>query len=219
MPCSYCGEGKVFARGYCQACYWRVRRRGTPERKYIPRQKRCQEQECDREVFAKNLCVYHYARADHPLKASWKLLRSRWRGQYPSEWDTFLTFLEDVGERPTPKHRLQRRERRRQFSKENVHWVHHGTRTDPAYARSWWLKRKYGITEDEYQGLLIAQDGQCAICGGKFERLGVDHCHSNGGVRGLLCVSCNRGLGYFSDSIERLQRAIAYLKRAADEQT
>jgi hypothetical protein len=61
----------------------------------------------------------------------------------------------------------------------------------------------------------------CAICGGRNTYsctkkvdydLYVDHCHSTGKVRGLLCNHCNRGIGLFKDDISNLERAILYLK-------
>ncbi len=81
------------------------------------------------------------------------------------------------------------------------------------------LKRKYGITMDEYEQLLRAQGGVCAICGkpetrrnkqGVF-RLHVDHDHSTGKIRSLLCSMCNSGLGYFRDDPEIMKRALLYL--------
>lgn len=50
----------------------------------------------------------------------------------------------------------------------------------------------YGLAKGEYETLFKAQDGRCAICGGKRrERLSVDHCHKTGLIRGLLCRMCN----------------------------
>jgi len=74
----------------------------------------------------------------------------------------------------------------------------------------------------EYERLFEVQQGRCMICGrqeghrnqyGKSCRLAVDHDHTTGKVRGLLCNNCNRGLGRFKDSIELLEAAIRYLKR------
>ena len=83
------------------------------------------------------------------------------------------------------------------------------------------LKRKFGMTPDEYDTLLEAQGGGCAICGvtagmvriGKQLRLPVDHCHATGRVRGILCDDCNNGLGRFKDDPKLLERAVKYLKR------
>lgn len=73
---------------------------------------------------------------------------------------------------------------------------------------------KYGLTLDDYNVLLDAQDGQCAICPAKPSNrvLAVDHCHETGRVRALLCGACNLGLGNFRDNPERLRRAAEYLE-------
>jgi hypothetical protein len=78
------------------------------------------------------------------------------------------------------------------------------------------LRAKYGVTTEDYQRMLAAQDGRCAICGtnepkGRGKRLHVDHCHTGGQVRGLLCVNCNNGLGNFADDPARLAAAVSYL--------
>ena len=77
------------------------------------------------------------------------------------------------------------------------------------------LKHHYKITVNVYNELLHAQDGRCAICqgppnGGK-KRLCIDHCHTSGKIRGLLCCRCNRGLGAFRDNTELLKKAAEYL--------
>jgi hypothetical protein len=74
--------------------------------------------------------------------------------------------------------------------------------------------RLYGISPDEYQAMILTQNNVCAICIKKSDKtLCVDHCHATTKVRGLLCHSCNKGLGVFGDSIENLERAITYLRR------
>ena len=76
------------------------------------------------------------------------------------------------------------------------------------------LKRRIGIPWDTYQHHLIQQQGRCAICKDLFEkRPCADHNHGTSAFRGLLCTTCNTGLGMFRDSIERLQSAIVYLGR------
>lgn len=82
-----------------------------------------------------------------------------------------------------------------------------------------WAKR--GITKDAYAAMVKDQGGRCAICrkeeaakrNGKAKRLAIDHCHKTGRVRGLLCESCNRGLGQTRDDPKILQAAIRYLKK------
>jgi len=82
--------------------------------------------------------------------------------------------------------------------------------------RNGWYKRKYGITLEDYNKIFTEQKGCCKICNThQVElkiRLAVDHCHTTGKVRGLLCDTCNRGLGYLKDSPELLNNAINYLK-------
>ena len=75
------------------------------------------------------------------------------------------------------------------------------------------LRREYGITLEQYNQMLAAQGGGCAICGSEpheKKRLVVDHCHSSGRVRALLCGPCNTQLGAY----EKLRHlAVAYLAR------
>jgi hypothetical protein len=85
-----------------------------------------------------------------------------------------------------------------------------------------YYRKSYNIGFDEIQSMLIKQDYLCAICreeGFKmndkvYNNLNVDHCHSTGQVRGLLCHNCNRALGLLKDNIERLKSAITYLEGA-----
>ncbi len=76
------------------------------------------------------------------------------------------------------------------------------------------LKKTYGITIDDYDKLLAAQAGKCAIChGGTSKRhFAVDHNHRNNRIRGLLCARCNTGLSRFMDDITNLRRAVTYMK-------
>ncbi|AKL88331.1 endonuclease VII [Gordonia phage GMA6] len=74
---------------------------------------------------------------------------------------------------------------------------------------------RYGVTVTWFSQRLKRQRGRCAICRRKMPyTLCVDHCHETGKVRGLLCISCNRGLGFFADDPKRMQRAIEYLERS-----
>lgn len=90
-----------------------------------------------------------------------------------------------------------------------------------------YVKKKYGISALQYRRLCERQKYKCAICrtqlpkidlytDGPKRELHVDHCHTTGKVRGLLCTLCNTGLGMFKDDTERLQSAIAYLALNAD---
>ena len=76
------------------------------------------------------------------------------------------------------------------------------------------LKRNYGITEADYQSMLEKQHGTCAICTktcSTGRRLCVDHCHTTGEVRGLLCKRCNTAIALLGDSVEGVSKAASYL--------
>lgn len=89
--------------------------------------------------------------------------------------------------------------------------------TNPEKAKDTRLRCAYGISYAEYQKMLKEQAGVCAICKtpptGKrrHEVLHVDHDHTTGEVRGLLCKTCNAALGAFQDSTTVIERAINYL--------
>ena len=74
--------------------------------------------------------------------------------------------------------------------------------------------KRAGATIAQYDSMLVAQDGLCAVCLGKCKRsprLSIDHCHKTGKVRGLLCHQCNAMLGMANDSSVILRRAAEYL--------
>jgi hypothetical protein len=77
------------------------------------------------------------------------------------------------------------------------------------------LKYYYGMSLADYEALLARQNGACAICKQVFaQNLCVDHCHVTGKVRGLLCHSCNVGLGHYKDDPRLTRAATAYLESA-----
>jgi hypothetical protein len=85
------------------------------------------------------------------------------------------------------------------------------------------LRRTYGISLEEYNKMLKEQKGVCDICGReeraihnkskKVKHLTVDHCHNTGKVRGLLCSTCNTGIGNLQDNIETVEAALGYLTK------
>lgn len=77
-----------------------------------------------------------------------------------------------------------------------------------------YLKR-YGLTLETYEEMVAERSNQCDICAEQMNPPHVDHDHATGKVRGLLCFSCNTGLGKFRDNTETLQQAINYLRRNA----
>jgi hypothetical protein len=80
---------------------------------------------------------------------------------------------------------------------------------------AWRLRKEFGITVDDYNNMLEAQNHSCAICK-RTDPTGygwhVDHCHAKGHVRGLLCSLCNQGLGLFKENSDVMKRAIEYIE-------
>lgn len=83
----------------------------------------------------------------------------------------------------------------------------------PAYFRRY----HYGLEPEQYEALLAAQDGLCAVCcsPGGARGLAVDHDHASGRVRGLLCGPCNSAIGLLKERPDNFERAVAYLKKDA----
>lgn len=91
-------------------------------------------------------------------------------------------------------------------------------RKKPKEWRTGHLRRKYNLTQADYDALLLNQNGVCAICQRKpdeiktqWPTLAVDHDHTTGKVRGLLCNLCNTGLGFFQESPDLINAAGRYL--------
>jgi hypothetical protein len=87
---------------------------------------------------------------------------------------------------------------------------------NPDKYKSTEIQSKYEISMEDYYLLLGVQGGVCAICGSTDPKFGrkffcIDHDHSSGRVRGLLCHSCNLGLGHFKDDLSLIQSAQSYL--------
>lgn len=80
-----------------------------------------------------------------------------------------------------------------------------------------YLTRLYGITLKEFNEILLEQDNQCAICGAdkcaSGKSFAVDHDHTTGKVRGLLCKKCNMGLGHFEDNLETIKNIMKYMEK------
>lgn len=236
MRCSGCNKEKsIFARQLCQACYYRLRRNGTLARKHEVNRGICKIPECGRNSVAKNFCLKHYQqRRFHPLRATWRLLRSRAKNQYPSDWDNFAAFLEAVGGRPSKDHQLRRPDPEKPWGLDNFVWREPigrtgvGGLTAAEYARLWHLRKMYGLHGSAPEEMYEAQGGLCPICTrqlglineetGKPVKTCIDHDHKTRRVRGLVCDYCNKGLGMFNDSKEALRNAIRHIERSEQEQ-
>lgn len=125
--------------------------------------------------------------------------RARWRKHYAEN-------IDNINARRAPG-REERNAKARQRRLDN-----------PEKAKSISLKRCFGIDLIQYNKMLAEQNGCCAICGRHKSELkrnfSVDHNHDTNEIRGLLCQSCNHGLGCFrsDDGLELLCSAISYLK-------
>src|SRR5262245_2625847 len=90
---------------------------------------------------------------------------------------------------------------------------------DPTKSRLNKLKTKYGVSQAHYDAMLAKQDGVCAVCKRlqqrKNYRLSIDHDHTTGAVRGLLCSDCNLAIGFLGDSPERAEKLARYLQSHA----
>ena len=115
------------------------------------------------------------------------------------------------------KYRLAHPERVKAYRKKR--WLAYRDSDSYRHNKRAYALRRYGITPDQFDAMLSSQGGRCAICrkqprgdwrNNKF--LHVDHNHTTGRVRGLLCPECNTSIGKMNDSPEQLRRAAAYLE-------
>jgi hypothetical protein len=121
------------------------------------------------------------------------------------------------------KNRLKNIEWRKKNREKCCQAVANWRARNPNYESALKLNLRYGITPEKYSEMWTEQKGLCAICGNeettrhnrsnKVQKLAVDHCHTSGKVRGLLCQECNRGIGNFKDDIKSMQKAIEYLRK------
>lgn len=80
-------------------------------------------------------------------------------------------------------------------------------------SRAYILKTKYGLTPEDYETMVENQGGRCLICNKAPDKsLNVDHCHTTGKVRGLLCWDCNTSIGKLKDDPEAMRRAASYVE-------
>ncbi len=136
------------------------------------------------------------------------------------QFDNILVMtLVEKREKNRLKNILWRKSNREKCCRATAHW----RIKNPEYDGNLKLKTRYGITPEQYVGMVKIQNNRCAICGNpetaknptsnKIQKLAVDHCHKTGKVRQLLCQDCNRGIAKFQEDPKRLQSAIEYLKR------
>lgn len=180
----------------------------------------------------------------HPLYAMW--WERKRQNLLCERWAEFEHFATDLGVRPSGDHFLVRPDGSRPFGPDNFDWRLNLRRQPGESKKDWWarkwsarqtanpglerrrgLRRRYGITESDYDRLLLEHDNKCAICKeaetaidgktGTIRKLAVDHCHQTGSVRGLLCFRCNAMLGRVKESITILAAMQAYLSKHNQE--
>lgn len=140
-------------------------------------------------------------RAKNPLasKESTKKSMARWRAKNP-------LANRDAAARWRAKNPQAYRDAAARYRAENPQACKEAT-------ECWRLKKAYGLSIVERQNMLDKQCGLCAICGNFMESPHVDHCHATGKIRGLLCSTCNTGLGHFKDNPMLCFSAGEYLKK------
>lgn len=256
--CTYCQQPSLkLVKSLCAACYTRQQRTGSLEYRRKGASTPCTVPGCAGRSVGEGLCRKHYSRmrrhghvADtrpanwgiknsHPLTEQWNYLHRRKGEQLcAAEWLTdFDRFVADVGEQPSPEHRLKRRDINRLIGPDNFAWVkpefnrlpgetqreannraeRAKRQTDPDMFRNIDIRKKYaGLSLSDVAAMSAQQGHRCAICG-EETKLNVDHDHSTKAIRGLLCSLCNRGLGFFHDDPDRLLAAAAYLRSPPGE--
>ncbi len=79
------------------------------------------------------------------------------------------------------------------------------------YFFAYHLKKKYNLTREQYDKMVLEQKGICAICNNFSEKLKIDHNHNTSKIRKLLCNNCNAGIGLFYENFQIMESAISYL--------
>lgn len=117
------------------------------------------------------------------------------------------------------KEKVRSKDRQRYSENKESIKVYRKSIYDPKKHKKYSLKTLYNITPEQYDQMYEAQGGRCAICGKHQtelkKALAVDHNHSTGVVRGLLCQNCNVGIGNLQDDLYTVTRAMEYLQMVA----
>lgn len=243
-PCAVEGCTKTArSKGLCNVHY---------RRRLLETKPKCRVENCGRPTVSGDLCDTHRLRlqhhghlgftrsedwgskSKHPLMHTWKWLSRK--GSLGVEWQDFWRLVADVGERPSPQHKLKRPNPSKPYGPLNWVWwqAQIASENAKAYQKEWrqrnpraahssTLRKSYRVDADWYDAKMAEQRGTCAICRRAEtavdrstqapRRLAVDHDHTTGAVRGLLCSKCNTALGAFQDSIDLLLAAGEYLER------
>ncbi len=158
----------------------------------------------DKKHVAKGLCRTCYRRhwrnnspgqkkKESEYQKKWKERNREHANAYRREW---------VAKNPEYEERRKANQRRRYKDEPERRW--HAT------------LKKFGLVPEQYEELLSSQGFVCAICLKQDplgRRLAVDHCHTTGKIRGLLCSLCNTAIGMLKDDTTSLLRAVSYLEK------
>jgi len=190
--CRKCGNEKPISE-------FRIHKERYKDRTYFYRESNCGD--CERAYSRQNTAKYN-AKNKELISA-----------KYKNKYRTNPAFREAIKEREKIRY-LKRKEAIREYGKQ---YRQSNSVVIAAKKRKYHLLNTYGLTEERYMEMIAEQDGVCAICecdigDGLFH---VDHCHSTGAVRGLLCFSCNAGIGHLKDDVDRLLKAVGYLEQHA----
>src|ERR1035441_6414502 len=121
-----------------------------------------------------------------------------WRSNHPEKVIEYETRYTEARHKYRLKYREKYKTYNKEYRKKNADRLRQYSKL---HSRNTALKRKYGITAEDYDAMFLRQNGQCASCQEpqeKFKRrFHVDHNHSTGNIRGLLCLYCNHLAGFF----------------------
>jgi len=143
-----------------------------------------------------------------------------WRKKNPGKrTDSGAAFYALNKEREQARSRVYRKKYATTIRETTRRWQKANPDKMKAYLRKSRLKTTYGLTVEQYDAMLVAQNGCCAICSTTVPNarkthvnFAVDHCHKTGKIRGLLCADCNTSLGKFKEDPNLLRKAASYVE-------
>jgi len=173
---------------------------------------------CNKCLIEKDLSEFNNSKLSEDGKHRWcrECQSSYNKDYYIKNKDLIIPKVEKYYLDNIEKYRDKRKEKynsNKEYFKDNAKKY---IKNNPNKHRQYQFKSRYGIDYKEWERLNELQNGKCKICGivGNDTKryLMLDHCHTTGKVRGLLCNKCNLALGHFKDSIEIMKKAILYLE-------